>query len=67
MNAIVYVALVFGVPETYAPRLLQKSGAQIELGSAKDKIVTALKRPPILLFTEPIVFAVSIYLAYTSH
>ncbi|KAJ5650962.1 uncharacterized protein N7484_004685 [Penicillium longicatenatum] len=67
------------VPETYAPVLLRKraerlseitgkvyrSKLDIDRGkvSARDAFTTALKRPWILLFAEPIVFLLSLYMA----
>ncbi|KAJ5914636.1 hypothetical protein N7504_003519 [Penicillium tannophilum] len=67
------------VPETYAPVLLRKraerlskltgkvyrSRMDIDRGkvSARDAFGTALKRPWILLFAEPIVFLLSLYMA----
>ncbi|KAJ5937316.1 hypothetical protein N7454_004971 [Penicillium verhagenii] len=67
------------VPETYAPVLLRKraerlskitgkvyrSKLDIDRGkvSARNAFGTALKRPWILLFSEPIVFLLSLYMA----
>lgn len=70
------------VPETYAPLLLRKraerlskltgkvyrSKLEAERGSvsASEAFSTALSRPWILLFAEPIVLLLSIYMVCTS-
>ncbi|KAH6613988.1 major facilitator superfamily domain-containing protein [Boeremia exigua] len=78
-TGILWVLCIFIVPETYAPILLRKraialskrtgqvymSQADVDRGtkSIGSAFGTALTRPWILLFREPIVFLLSIYVA----
>lgn len=59
---ISYALIVFFVPETYGPKLRNEKTTDPAL--AKQKIRTAMIRPLMLLSREPIVLAVSIYLAF---
>lgn len=75
----VWIVCTFFVPETYAPVILRRRAAklseltgkvyksQLELlngeKSLRSEIVTALSRPWKLLFLEPIVLMLSIYMA----
>lgn len=77
--AVLGIALVLLLPETYAPMLLQRranrlskntgkvyrSKLEIEQGkkNASEIFKVALSRPWILLFSEPIVILLSIYLS----
>ncbi|KAI4738392.1 MFS transporter [Aureobasidium sp. EXF-12298] len=76
---VMWILASFVVPETYAPVLLRRRAEQLskqtgmvylskfdaERGpiSAKQMVSTVLIRPWILLFTEPIVLLLSIYIA----
>lgn len=78
-SGVVWIAVIFLVPETYAPILLRKRAAKLEritgkvYRSSMDKtqtgntlrkdLMTALSRPWVLLFKEPIVFFLSLYMA----
>lgn len=78
-TGLVWMAETLCIPETYAPVLLRKraerlssitgkvyrSKVEIERGrvSVRDAFLTALSRPWILLFSEPIVFLLSLYMA----
>jgi hypothetical protein len=78
-SGVIWLAGTFLVPETYPPVLLRKraerlskmtgkvykSRMQIEQGNVtvKEAFTTALSRPWILLFKEPIVLLLSIYMA----
>lgn len=62
MLGVTYIMVVFFVPETYVPRL--KNEKTTDAAMAKQKIITALQRPVMLLWSEPIVLAVSVYLAF---
>jgi len=78
-TGLVLIILVLFVPETYAPLLLRKrasrlskitgkvyvSELEVKNGSVdlKKAFKTALSRPWILLFKEPIVLIISIYMA----
>ena len=59
---IAYVLVVLFVPESYTP-VLRKEKARNSI-IARAKIKTAMVRPFALLFTEPIVFMLSVYLAF---
>lgn len=67
ISGVVYAAMLLFLPETYAPRLLhikeQKHGLQQsqELGL---KLRTNITRPTIMFFTEPILFLLSLYMAF---
>ena len=59
------------VPETYAPRLLEKKllalhdgTRSIPKGTFGSRFTKSLLRPWIMLFTEPILFALSLYMAF---
>ncbi|KAJ5928200.1 hypothetical protein N7466_007156 [Penicillium verhagenii] len=78
-TGVIWMCQSLLVPETYAPVLLRKraerlskitgkvyrSKLDIDRGkvSARNAFGTALKRPWILLFSEPIVFLLSLYMA----
>lgn len=78
-TGVLWICCAFTVPETYAPVLLRKraeklskltnkvykSKAEVQGGrtSAVDAFKTALSRPWVLLFREPIVLLLSIYMA----
>lgn len=78
-SGLIWIVGIFCVPETYAPLLLRKraerlskltghvyrSKLDIERGaiSVKDAFGAALLRPWILLFAEPIVLLLSLYMA----
>ncbi|KAF2877861.1 major facilitator superfamily domain-containing protein [Massariosphaeria phaeospora] len=78
LSAIVWFAISFTVPETYTPRLLAQRAAKLRKSTGNDKFVTAedldlrplsqrlrlfLLRPFQLLFLEPIVFFISLYMS----
>lgn len=76
---VFWIALTFLLPETYAPVLLRKRAEKLSKMTGKvyksrgdveqgpttlgHAVKTALTRPWILLFREPIVFLLSIYMA----
>ncbi|KAJ5151329.1 uncharacterized protein N7482_010581 [Penicillium canariense] len=78
-TGLIWIVGLLCIPETYAPLLLRKraerlssltgrvyrSKVEIDRGqlSARDAFSTALSRPWILLFSEPIVLLLSIYMA----
>lgn len=77
LSSVAFILMIFTVPETYAPTLLSRRAARLreETGdesyvpeqSVSDKHLTQtlrvfLLRPFQLLFTEPIVFFVSVYM-----
>lgn len=79
LTGLIWIVGCFLVPETYAPLLLRKraqrlseltgkvykSKLELQRGnvSVKDAFGTALLRPWILLFAEPIVLLLSVYMA----
>lgn len=78
-SGLVWLLGTFAVPETYAPVLLKRRAARLSetvgkvyvsklelshsLSSLKQLLRTSLLRPWILLFREPIVFLLSLYMA----
>ncbi|KAI0204186.1 MFS general substrate transporter [Astrocystis sublimbata] len=71
VSAIVYIAVLLVLPETYAPRLLEQRQARQEKSTAPKKsaglrarYAASLSRPWIMLFTEPILFSLSLYMAF---
>ncbi|KAH8598678.1 polyamine transporter 1 [Bisporella sp. PMI_857] len=72
-TGVIFIASLFICPETYAPYLLRKRAAALskatgkcyrsKLDVYKVKTSTALLRPWVLLFKEPIVFLTAIYIA----
>lgn len=78
-SGVVWIALTLFVPETYAPVLLRRraerlsklsgkvylSKLEVDQGriDLKESFKVALSRPWILLFREPIVFLLSLYMA----
>ncbi len=68
IGASVYISAILFLPETYNPRLIhlktaRERGVQQKV-SWKDQYRENLVRPWIMLFTEPIVWALSIYMAF---
>lgn len=78
-TGVLWLVCAFFVPETYAPVLLRKRAAKLSKLTGKvykskadvqqgkvtlgEAFKTALSRPWILLFREPIVFLLSLYMA----
>lgn len=60
--SVCYCLIVFFLPETYVPKL--KNEKSVDPAAAKRKIITAMQRPVMLLWYEPIVLALSVYLAF---
>lgn len=67
LGGSVYISALLWLPETYAPRLIhqrkEKDGLQ-ESFHWKQRYRDNLVRPWVMLFTEPIVWAFSIYMAF---
>ncbi|OCK78468.1 MFS general substrate transporter [Lepidopterella palustris CBS 459.81] len=78
LSAVVWIAISFTVPETYTPKLLSRRAAKLRASTGNDKFVTDedldirplnqrlrlfLLRPFQLLFQEPIVFFISLYMS----
>jgi len=67
MSGMSYVCIVLFLPETYGPRLLQANGNLNGLAPAtislREKYLIHLTRPWTMLFTEPILFVLSLYVA----
>jgi hypothetical protein len=68
ISGVVYVAMFIFLPETYRPKLLQdkalRLGLQIPHERLGSKLRTGLVRPTVMLFTEPILFLLSLYMAF---
>ncbi|KAK9422854.1 putative MFS general substrate transporter [Seiridium unicorne] len=66
--AIIYVIVIFALPESYAPILIERKNARlgvaIEHKSRKASFLQTLLRPWVMLFTEPILFSFSLYMAF---
>ncbi|ORY07261.1 putative MFS multidrug transporter [Clohesyomyces aquaticus] len=78
LSAVAWVAITFTVPETYTPKLLAVRAKKLRKETGDDKFVTEedldlrpfvermrlfLLRPFQLLFLEPIVFFISVYMS----
>lgn len=68
VSGIVYVAMLFLLPETYVTVLLQwkkkRAGIEPVKMSFKDRYANDLTRPWIMLFSEPILFTLGLYSAF---
>ncbi|KAL2856457.1 major facilitator superfamily domain-containing protein [Aspergillus pseudoustus] len=70
MSSVCYISLVIFVPETYAPKLLADKQRRITRSPPTDQpplsplLRTTLTRPVNMLFTEPILFLLSLYMAF---
>ncbi len=68
LGGSVYVSIILFLPETYAPRLIEQKKLQNrgtnETFDWKQRYRENLVRPWVMLFTEPIVWALSIYTAF---
>ncbi|KAK6069973.1 major facilitator superfamily transporter [Seiridium cupressi] len=66
--AIIYVIVIFALPESYAPILIERKNARlgvaIEHKSRKASFLQTLLRPWVMLFTEPILFSFSLYMTF---
>ncbi|KAF1971882.1 MFS general substrate transporter [Bimuria novae-zelandiae CBS 107.79] len=67
-SGVVYVAMLFLLPETYATVLLQwkkkQAGIEPVKMSFKERYANDLTRPWTMLFTEPILFTLGLYSAF---
>ncbi|KAI4260309.1 MAG: hypothetical protein L6R42_004116 [Xanthoria sp. 1 TBL-2021] len=63
----VYLAMFLCLPETYQPKLLRDKqraqGSKVERKDIKSELYTNLTRPWMMLFQEPILFSLSLYMA----
>jgi hypothetical protein len=67
LGGTVYIFTLLFLPETYAPRLLYQKMAKEGIHESfdwKHRYRVNLVRPWIMLFTEPIVWALSTYMAF---
>lgn len=67
---LIYLAMVLLLPETYREKLLQEKAKRLGIPppqqSLKDKLQTSLTRPTVMFFTEPILFLLSLYMAFVN-
>ncbi|KAK9237991.1 major facilitator superfamily domain-containing protein [Lipomyces kononenkoae] len=78
MSGVIFILLVFALPETYGKTLLERKAARLrkELGndnlhaaherggvSHMQTLMHSIVRPVVMLFTEPIVFLTALYCA----
>lgn len=67
LGGSVYMTMFIFLPETYAPKLLQdkaRRNGQPLKHDIKGRHYEGLTRPWIMLFTEPILFLLSLYMAF---
>ncbi|PWY65503.1 MFS general substrate transporter [Aspergillus eucalypticola CBS 122712] len=68
VSGVVYAACVLFLPETYAPKLLRdkacRQGVVQDGPSLNSQLMTSLTRPWLMLFAEPILFLLSLYMAF---
>lgn len=70
ISAILYIIVLLSLPETYAPILIEKKTGRaglnmgIPLEPQSKRFAQGLVRPWIMLFTEPILFSLSLYMAF---
>lgn len=68
ISGVVYAVMLLFLPETYAPRLLhikaQKYGLQQSHQELGLMLRTNITRPTVMFFTEPILFLLSLYMAF---
>ncbi|GAB0138189.1 hypothetical protein EsDP_00006431 [Epichloe bromicola] len=68
ISGVVYAAVLLFLPETYAPMLLhikaQKYGLQQSHQELGLMLCTNITRPTVMFFTEPILFLLSLYMAF---
>ncbi|GME22602.1 mfs multidrug transporter [Neofusicoccum parvum] len=70
ISGLSYIAMLAVLPETYTPVLLAKKRARLagrqpaDSPSPKIDYYTTLTRPWVMLFTEPILFLLSLYMAF---
>ncbi|KAK8091375.1 uncharacterized protein PG998_015190 [Apiospora kogelbergensis] len=68
ISGSVYAVMVLFLPETYAPRLLhmkaRKHGLQQPHQELRVMLGTNITRPTVMFFTEPILFLLSLYMAF---
>lgn len=70
VSGVCYVAMTMFLPETYGPKLLMDkrrrmpSYSPADHPAVKDMLHTNLTRPWLMLFTEPILFLLSLYMAF---
>ena len=68
LSGAVYVAMVLFLPETYQPKILrdkaQRLGSTVERRDMAKDLYINLTRPWLMLFREPILFTLSLYMAF---
>ncbi|UNI18424.1 hypothetical protein JDV02_004694 [Purpureocillium takamizusanense] len=68
MSGLVYILMFLLLPETYQPRLLQEKARRLGIGAAPlglgEMLRTSLTRPTVMFLTEPILFLLSLYMAF---
>ncbi|KAF5661102.1 major facilitator superfamily transporter [Fusarium heterosporum] len=68
LSGIIYITMVLFLPETYAPRLLQVKARKLGIQEPHQKLTqmlwTNITRPSVMFLTEPILFLLSLYMAF---
>ncbi|KAK9367075.1 major facilitator superfamily domain-containing protein [Lipomyces kononenkoae] len=78
ISGVMFIAVLFGVPETYSKTLLERKAARLRKQLGNDNLhaaherggvshmqllKTSIVRPVVMLVTEPIVFLIALYCA----
>jgi MFS family permease len=68
VSTVIYIIAVVSLPETYPPRLIERKTAKAGTTTLREpqskRFTQSLLRPWIMLFTEPILFSLSLYMAF---
>ena len=68
LSGTVYIAMVLFLPETYQPKIArdkaQRLGGKVERADMTRELYINLTRPWLMLFREPILFTLSLYMAF---
>ena len=68
VGGVVYMTMFVFLPETYPPKILQdkcrRQGKALPRISIKEQLYVNLTRPWLMLFKEPILFFLSLYMAF---
>lgn len=68
LGGVSYIAMLATLPETYAPVILKRKRALLHKDRPDDTpeidYYVTLTRPWVMLFTEPILFLLSLYMAF---
>lgn len=67
-STVIYIIALVTLPETYTPRLIErkiaKSGVHVLREPRSTRFLQSIVRPWMMLFTEPILLSLSLYMAF---